>query len=81
MTINVIIGLIFALVFAAFVWRVIGIVWKERRDKNRGSDLKSGYHIIHSEYSSGVSGHQTTYKVPCDPQEYARLFVPQTTEK
>ena len=80
MNFNVIIGLMFALVFAAFIWRAFSIVWKEANDENRGSEKKRGFHIIHSEYSSGISGHQTTYTVPCDPQEYARLFVPQTTE-
>lgn len=77
---NLIIVAILMLVVAAFIARVLGIVRHETRDDKRGSTRKSGFHIIHAEYSSGISGHQTTYKVPCDPQEYARLFIPQETE-
>ena len=80
MTFNLAIGLMFAAVFAGFIWRAINIVWREAQDDNRGSNRKDGYHILHSEYSSGVSGHQTTYKVPCDPKEYARIFIPQNTD-
>ena len=44
--------------------------------QRRGSDPGTGHHVIHSEYSSGLSGHHTTYKIPRDPQEYAKFFVP-----
>lgn len=80
MSYNLIIASLFALVLAAFIWRALNIVWKEALKNERGSDKKSGYHIIHAEYSSGISGHHTTYKVPCDPQEYAQFFSPQKTE-
>jgi len=80
MNYNLIIGFLFALIVGIFIWRAFTIVWKEALEDKRGSNKKTGFHIIHAEYSSGISGHHTTYKVPCDPQEYARLFSPQETE-
>ena len=80
MSMNVIIGTLAALILAAFVLRAINIVMKEKGEENRGSDKKSGFHTKHAEYSSGISGHHTTYKVPCDPEEYARFFSPKETE-
>ncbi len=80
MSINLIIGTLAALILAAFVLRAINIVMNEKGDQNRGSDKKTGFHTIHAEYSSGISGHHTTYKVPCDPDEYARIFSPKETE-
>jgi hypothetical protein len=71
---------LFAAVFATFICRAIDIVWRESKDDSRGSNRMDGYHILHSEYSSGVSGHQTTYKVGCDPKEYACIFTPQNTD-
>ena len=50
-----------------------------RHDKGaeRGSMPGKGYHTLHAEYSSGAGGgHSTTYRVPRDPQEYAKRFVP-----
>ena len=39
------------------------------------------YHVLRSEYQSGVGGGETrTWKVPKDPQEYARYFVPTSAE-
>jgi hypothetical protein len=75
----IIVGLL-VLVIAAFIARVRRLAQQETLDDERGSTRKSGFHIIHAEYSSGMSGHQTTYKVPCDPQEYAQLFIPKETE-
>jgi hypothetical protein len=75
-----IIGTIFVVVVAAFIWRSFNTVRTEATQDDRGSTRKDGYHIIHSEYSSGVSGHHTTYKIPCDPDEYARFFIPKKTD-
>ncbi|WP_410349395.1 hypothetical protein [Yoonia sp.] len=80
MSFNLIIGILAALILAAFVLRAINIVISEKGEVIRGSDKKTGFHVIHAEYSSGISGHHTTYKVPCDPQQYAQLFSPQETE-
>ena len=80
MTFNLVIGLLFAAVLVGFIWRAFNIVWREAMRDNRGSSQQHGHHIIHANYS-GMSAHQSTYKVPCDPQEYARLFIPQKTDK
>lgn len=40
------------------------------------------YHILHSEYHSGMGGGESrTWKVPKDPQAYARLFIPKDKDK
>lgn len=65
-----------ALVLGLAVLRAIQSV-RHAQDDDRGSDPGTGYHTLHAEYSSGAGGgHSTTYKVPRDPQEYAKRFVP-----
>lgn len=71
LTIPVLIVLILAVAL------LIGI--RRQRDfkgTERGSEPGEGYHELESNYSSGLGGHQTTWRVPRDPQEYARHFVP-----
>lgn len=44
---------------------------------SRGSEPGKGHHILESDYQSGVGGGNVTrWKVPRDPQEYAKRFVP-----
>ncbi|MDW4496760.1 hypothetical protein R5H30_02115 [Sulfitobacter sp. D35] len=49
----------------------------------RGSEPGKGYHVIEAEYFSGGGGggHSTSYKIPRDPQEYARTFIPKDAPK
>ena len=48
----------------------------------RGSDPGKGYHELRSDYQYGVGGgHVTTWKVPKDPQEYAKRFIPKDRQK
>ncbi|PZX17759.1 hypothetical protein LX81_01487 [Palleronia aestuarii] len=56
---------------AAFVLRA-------ERGARRGSEPGTGHHVLVSEYFSGGGGggQSCEYRVPRDPQEYARLFVP-----
>nr|WP_256474214.1 hypothetical protein [Lutimaribacter sp. EGI FJ00013] len=57
----------------------IGVVRQRAQggdDAPRGSEPGKGYHTLRSNYSSGLGGHDTSWKVPRDPQEYARRFVP-----
>lgn len=71
LTIPILIVLILAVV------AIIGI--RRQRDfkgTERGSEPGTGYHEMQSHYSSGLGGHDTTWRVPRDPQEYARTFVP-----
>ena len=58
------------------IWRAYAIIQSEKGITERGSEPGKGDHIIHAEYSSGLSGHSTTYKISRDPQAYAKMFVP-----
>ncbi len=51
---------------------------RHARGTERGITPGSGDQILHADYSSGAGGggHSGTYRVPRDPQEYARKFVP-----
>lgn len=51
---------------------------RHSRGTERGSLPGTGDHILHADYSSGAGGggQSTTYRIPRDPQEYARKFVP-----
>lgn len=48
----------------------------EDEGRKRGSEPGEGYHTLHSHYSSGLGGQSRSYKVPRDPQEYAKHFIP-----
>ncbi|CTQ51098.1 hypothetical protein [Jannaschia donghaensis] len=66
--------------------RAIWILRAEARDEDagrpRGIPPGKGYTQIESDYSSGVGGgNQLTTRVPQDPQEYARAFVPRRAGK
>jgi hypothetical protein len=38
--------------------------------------------VIESQYSSGVGGGQSiSYRIPRDPQTYAKLFIPKDRKK
>jgi hypothetical protein len=56
---------------------------RQTRDTERGSLPGKGDHIIEANYSSGAGGggHSTTYRIPKDPQEYAKRFVPKERRK
>jgi len=61
--------------------RTIYVVRKESAEgTTRGSEPGQGHHVIHAEYSSGLSGHSKSYEIPRDPQAYARMFVPKETD-
>ena len=63
-------------------WRVRAVLRSER-DAPRGAAPGKGHHTLVSEYFSGGGGggETTRYKVPKDPQAYARLFVPKDDRK
>ena len=56
---------------------------RHTRDTERGSAPGKGYHEIDATYHSGGGGggHQTTYRIPRDPQEYAKRFIPKDKSK
>jgi hypothetical protein len=70
-----------AAIVAILVARAAWILRREARQADggrpRGVEPGTGYTEIVSEYSSGVGGGDNlTCRVPRDPQEYARSFVP-----
>ena len=73
---GVFIFLVSAAILAILIGRAVLIVRRENNEPVRGSEPGKGDHTIHAEYSSGFSGHSTTYTIPRDPQAYAKRFVP-----
>ena len=66
-----------ALILLVAVLRAAQAIREDRR-RGRGSRPGEGYHMIDASYHSGGSGggHSASYRVPKDPQAYARLFIP-----
>lgn len=65
-----------AAILLVLVGRAIYVLRAEKSKPFRGANPGTGHHTIHAEYSSGLSGHHSTYKIPRDPDAYARMFVP-----
>lgn len=70
-----------ALVLGVLLARAVWILRAEARSEDggrpRGVAPGKGYTEIDSVYSTGLGGgNQLTTRVPLDPQEYARAFVP-----
>ena len=68
-------------IVGTLVARALWIMRAEGRQEDggrpRGVRPGSGYTEIQSDYFSGLGGgSQSTTRVPRDPQEYARAFVP-----
>jgi len=70
-----------AIILAILITRAVYVVRSERGGTSRGCEPGEGDHIIHADYSSGLSGHSTSYKIPRDPQVYAKRFVPRSRGK
>ncbi|MEO1452352.1 MAG: hypothetical protein AAFV31_00905 [Pseudomonadota bacterium] len=69
--------LISAAILAVLAVRAFIVVRRER-DASRGSLPGKGHHVIDASYFSGGGGggQSGEFRVPKDPQEYARAFVP-----
>ncbi len=76
---------LFTLIIAGLVIAAIGAlaILGQRKDPGqRGSEPGKGDHILESDYQSGVGGGNVTrWKVPKDPQAYAKRFVPRDKKK
>ena len=76
---------IYTLIIAGLVVLAIAavaIVGQRKEPGQRGSDPGKGDHTLTSDYQSGMGGgHVTTWKVPRDPQDYAKRFVPKDKSK
>ncbi|MGX9354393.1 hypothetical protein ACS3SW_04295 [Roseobacteraceae bacterium S113] len=72
------VSLITLLVVAIALVSVLAAWMRLRSDpgKARGAKPGKGDHVLTSDYQSGLGGHSTTWRVPADPQEYAKKFVP-----
>ncbi|ANP35002.1 MULTISPECIES: hypothetical protein [Rhodobacterales] len=65
------------LVVGVIVMTAVVAVIGQRRAPTEEDDSDPDYHTLRSDYQSGMGGGSVrTWKVPKDPQEYARLFVP-----
>lgn len=54
----------------------------QRRSPLEEQEDDPNYHTLRSDYQSGMGGGSVrTWKVPKDPQEYARYFAPKDKEK
>ena len=70
------------LIFGILVVAVIAAVAAQRRDPLEEEEDDPNYHTLRSDYQSGMGGGSVrTWKVPKDPQEYARFFAPKDKEK
>jgi hypothetical protein len=75
-------GFIVLMLVARAVWVLRTEARSEDGGRPRGIPPGTGYTEIESDYSSGVGGgNQLITRVPQDPQEYARAFVPRRPGK
>ena len=80
-------GIGFILLLCAAIVVVTGLRAAQsiRHHKNdeRGSKPGTGYHEIEANYHSGGGGggHSYIFRVPRDPQEYAKQFIPRKRRK
>ncbi len=73
---------IVVLLLARAVWVLRAEAARDDGGAPRGIPPGNGYTEIESDYSSGVGGgNQLTLRVPKDPQEYARAFIPRRDGK
>lgn len=68
-------GMILLILVLRALW-----IMRAERDAPRGAEPGTGDHVLSAHYHSGGGGGGETreYRVPRDPQKYARLFVPKS---
>jgi hypothetical protein len=70
-------GLLALILVARAIWILRAEARRDDGGRPRGIRPGTGYTEIQSDYASGLGGgNQMTTRVPKDPQEYARAFVP-----
>lgn len=69
---------LFVVLIGALIAMVALLAWLgQKRSTTQGDAENADFHILHSEYQSGMGGGESrTWKVPKDPQAYAKLFIP-----
>lgn len=65
---------------AILVVLAVRAAWVISSEKNqlRGSPPGKGDHVVDANYNSGLGGQTGQFRVPKDPEEYARRFVPRS---
>ena len=80
MELPLIVVLVIAVVLVT--WLLARRSLRDEPDRPRGLEPGTGDHIIEVNYSSGLGGgEQMEIRVPRDPQEYAKAFVPKGKRK
>lgn len=70
------------LILGIVIMAVVAAVISQRRTPLEEDETDPDYHTLRSDYNSGMGGGSLrTWKVPKDPQEYARFFVPKGKSK
>ncbi|MBC7164658.1 MAG: hypothetical protein H5U15_06625 [Roseovarius sp.] len=73
-------GLVTLLSVLVFVVAILRAAQAIRQDSaaGRGTEPGPGHSVIDATYSSGGAGggHAMSYRIPRDPQTYAKLFIP-----
>lgn len=70
------------LVVSVIVMAAALAFYGRNRDPIEQDDSDPDHHTLRSDYQSGMGGgNVTTWKIPKDPQAYAKLFVPSDKEK
>ena len=72
--------LLSGLILAVLLGRALWIVRSEK-DEGRGSLPGRGDHVVEANYFSGGGGQQGAFRVPRDPQDYAKRFVPKERDR
>ncbi len=67
----------------AFGVALIVLGYKRRRNgptQDRGSNPDHGHHFMSSTYGSGRESGSRTWRVPKNPNDYAKIFAPTKTD-
>jgi len=60
----------------------LSVIVQRANPGQRGSRPGTGHHVLRSDYQSGMGGgHVAEWKIPRDPDAYAKLFVPKDNGK
>lgn len=71
-----------AVVAIAILVAALAVLGQRINPGRRGSKPGKGHHVLRSDYQSGVGGGNVTeWKVPRDPDAYAKLFVPKDSDR
>ncbi|MEM7074381.1 MAG: hypothetical protein AAGA28_02630 [Pseudomonadota bacterium] len=71
-----------AIVAIVVLVAALAVLGQRTNPGRRGSPPGQGHHVLRSDYQSGIGGGNVReWKVPRDPDDYAKLFVPKDKTK